>query len=156
MALPPGARARTGAFEEALDLMQHAVALARTLPPTLNFQRLLTGLGSVYQALQQWEEAQALLEEAEAGAKTLDLGPFRVPTLTHLCMHCALAGQWETAYRYAVQAMALRKSYDAALITLYFSRQYETEALLRGGMSARRENRTTAPIMSDDPHELLC
>ncbi len=42
-----------GAYEEALGLIQHAVALARTLPPTLNFQRLLPVLGSVYQAVQQ-------------------------------------------------------------------------------------------------------
>jgi tetratricopeptide (TPR) repeat protein len=50
-----------------------------------------------------------------------------------LCMHCALAGEWEAAYRYAVQAIALRKSRDAALIAWDFSPQYETEALLRRG-----------------------
>ena len=48
-----------GAYEEALGLMQQAVALARTFPLTFIFQRLLTALGSVYQAVQQWEEARA-------------------------------------------------------------------------------------------------
>jgi len=122
-----------GEYEEALVLIQQAVALARTLPLTINFPRLLTALGSVYQAVQQWEEARSTLEEAEAVAETLDLGPLRVPTLTRLCMHYALAGEWEAAYRYAVKVIVLRKSTDGALIAWDFSPQYETEALLQAG-----------------------
>jgi len=122
-----------GAYEEALGLMQDAMALARTLPPTLIFQRLLTALGSVYHALQQWEEARSTLEEAVAVAETLDLGRLRVPTLSQLCMNCAVAGQWGQAHTYAVQAMAVRERLDRAMILLDFSPQYETEALLRGG-----------------------
>src|SRR5256714_4302524 len=97
------------------------------------FQRFLITLGSTYQALQQWQEVRSTLEEAEAMAETLDLGPFRVPALSQLCMHYAEAGEWEAAYRYAVKAIVLRKSFDVALIPLDFSPQYETEALLRGG-----------------------
>ena len=122
-----------GEYEEALGLIQHAVALARTLPLTVNFPRLLTVLGSVYQAIQQWEEARAGLEEAGAVAERLDLGPLRVPVLSQLCMHYVLAGEWEAAYRYAVKAIVLRKSTDMALIPWDFSPQYETEALLRAG-----------------------
>ncbi len=122
-----------GAYEEALGLMQDAMALARTLPRTLIFQRLLTALCSVYHALQQWEEARSTLEEAEATAERLDLRSFRVPVLSQLCMNCAVAGQWGQAHTYAVQAMAVRESLDRAMILLDFSRQYETEALLRGG-----------------------
>jgi tetratricopeptide (TPR) repeat protein len=48
-------------------------------------------------------------------------------------MNCAVAGEWQAAYHYAVQAIAVRKSYDAVLIGLDFFRHYETEALLRGG-----------------------
>ena len=114
-------------------LMQHAIALARTFPPMLNFQRLLTDLGSTYQVLQRGEEALVLLEEAEAVAKALDLGPFRVPTLTRLCMNAVLAGELEHAYRYALETIALRKRMDWALIWLDFYRHYETVALLRGG-----------------------
>jgi tetratricopeptide (TPR) repeat protein len=113
--------------------MQDAVAPARTLPPVVNFQIFLTALGSTYQAMQQWEEAQATLEEAEALAERLDLGALRVPALTRLCMHYTLSGEWEAAYRYAVKAIAIRKRSDAAVIALDFYRQYETEALLRGG-----------------------
>ena len=122
-----------GAYEEALGLTQHATALARTLPPTLHFQSCLNTLGSVYQAVQQWEEAHSALEEAEAVAERLGLEPHRVTTVMRLCMHCAVAGNWEAAYQYAVQACALRKSYSAALIPQYSCSQYETEAFVRGG-----------------------
>src|SRR5205807_6641105 len=118
-----------GAYEEALVLVQDAAALAWTLPPTLNFQSFLIALGSTYQTVQQWEEARKTLEEAEAVAETLDLGPLRVPALTRLCMHYALVGEWEAAYRYAVKAITVRKRADVALLVLDFSRQYETEAL---------------------------
>jgi tetratricopeptide (TPR) repeat protein len=122
-----------GAYEEALLLTQQTVTLARTLPPAMSFQVFLTALGSTYQALQRWEEARSTLEEAEAVAEALDLGPLRVPALSRLCMHYALAGEWEAAHSYAVKAMTVRKSSDVALLVLDFYRQYETEALLRGG-----------------------
>ncbi len=122
-----------GAYEEALGLLQHAIALARTLPPTLIFQRFLSGLGNIYHALQQWEEARSTLEEAEAVAETLDLARLRVVTLSQLCMNYAVAGQWEQAHSYAVQAITLRKSLERAIILLDFFPQYETEALLRRG-----------------------
>ena len=122
-----------GAYEEALVLTQPTLALARTLPPTINFQRFLTALGSTYHALQQWEKAQAPLAEAAALAETLDLRTPRVPALSLLCMNCAVAGEWQAAYHYAVQAIAVRESYDAVLIGLDFFRHYETKALLRGG-----------------------
>ena len=83
--------------------------------------------------MQQWEEAQRTLAEAEALAETLDLGPLRVSALSQLCMHYTLAGEWEAAYRYALKAITVRKSSDVALIVLDFNRHYETEALLRGG-----------------------
>ncbi len=122
-----------GAYEEALVLTQQTAALARTLPPAMSFQVFLTALGSTYQVMQQWEEARSTLEEAEAVAETLDLGPLRVPALSRLCMHYALVGEWEAAYRYAVKAITVRKSSDVALLLLDFSRPYETEALLREG-----------------------
>ncbi|MFL5586484.1 MAG: ATP-binding protein [Ktedonobacteraceae bacterium] len=122
-----------GAYEEALVLMQHAVAQARTLPPTIIFQRFLIALGKTYHALQQWEEAHRTLAEADALAEKLDLGPLRVSALSQLCMHYVLASQWEAAYRYALKAITVRKSSDVALIVLDFNRHYETEALLRGG-----------------------
>jgi tetratricopeptide (TPR) repeat protein len=123
-----------GAYEEALVLIQHTMALAQTLEYRVIFYLVLIALGSAYQALQQWEEERNTLEEAVAVAKALDLGPFlRMPTLTRLCMHYAVAGEWEAAYRYASKAIALRRDYNAALIELDFYFHSETEALLRGG-----------------------
>src|SRR5262249_51257749 len=66
-----------GAYEEALGLIQHPLALARPFPPTLIFQRFLTALGRTYHALQQWDEARSMFEEADALAERLDLRPLR-------------------------------------------------------------------------------
>src|SRR5260370_12476480 len=110
-----------GAYEEALELIQHTMALARTLPPTISFQSLLRALGRTYQAVQQWEEARSTLEEALSVAETLDLRRVLVPTLSQLCMNCALTGEWEQAYHYAVKATALLKSSEVAFIYLDLS-----------------------------------
>ena len=58
-----------------------------------------------------------------------------------VCADYVLAGEWEAAYRYALKAIALRKSSDVSLILLDFFRQYETEALLYRGdeLQAREE-----------------
>src|SRR2546421_537103 len=122
-----------GVDEEALVLTQQAMALAQTLPPTINRQLFLIALGSTYQALQQWEEAHRILEEAVAVAETLDHGPSSVPTLSRLCMNDALVGDWELAHRYALKAITLRKSHSATLIPLDFYSHYEMETLLRLG-----------------------
>ena len=126
-----------GTYEEALMLTQHAIAQAPTLPRTIKFPRLLTALGSTYQALQQWEEARNTLEEAEAMAERLGRELYHVPVLSQLCMHYAVSGQWEAAYRYASKAIALHKSYDAILIPWDFYSHYETEALVRGGQESQ-------------------
>ncbi len=120
-----------GNYEEALVLMQGAVALARTFP--LMEQGLLLALGSTYQASQQWEEARSTLERSETLAEMLDLGLFRLPVLSRLCMHYAVAGEWGHAYTYALKAIAVRKRFERTLIMLDFYHHFETEALLRGG-----------------------
>lgn len=122
-----------GAYEEAFNLTQQTVALARALPPAVNFQVFLTALGSTYQALQQWDEARTALEEAEAVAEKLDLGPLRVPALSRLCLSYGEAGEWEAAYRYALKAITARQKSDGALIVWDYDSHYETEALLHKG-----------------------
>src|SRR5258708_16083138 len=94
---------------------------------------LLFALGGTYQASQQWEEARSTLEKAETLAERLDLGPFRPPVLSRLCMHYAVAEEWDYAYTYALRAIAVRKRFERTLIMLDFCSHYETEALLRGG-----------------------
>jgi len=122
-----------GAYEEALGLMQHTRALARTLPQSIILHRFLTVFGGVYHAMQQWDEARRILAEAVAVAETFDLGGMYLTILSQLCMHSAAAGEWEAAYQFALKAIALRKRAGAALAVWDFYRQYETEALLRGG-----------------------
>ena len=114
--------------------MQQAVASAATLAfITVVLQSLLTALGSVSQAAQQWQEAQRAFEEIVAVAKGGDVRHFRVSALSRLCLHSAVAGEWETACRYALQAIAERKRTDAGLVWLDFSSHYETDALLHSG-----------------------
>jgi len=123
-----------GAYEEALGLMQQAVASAPTLALiTVVLQLLLTAQGSVYQAVQQWQEAHRAFEETVAVAKGGDVRHCRVSALSRLCMHSAVVGEWEVACRYALQAIAERKRTEAALVWLDFSSHYETEALLHAG-----------------------
>jgi tetratricopeptide (TPR) repeat protein len=123
-----------GAYEEALELTRHAVTLARTFPLKLLLCFILATLGSVYQALQQWKEAQAALEEELAVAETIDFRSLRMIVLSRLCMNCAVAGEWEQAYRYALETITLRKRrMDVALAALDFSSHYETQALLHAG-----------------------
>lgn len=122
-----------GAYEEALVLTQHTTALARSLPPAVNFHVFLTALGSAYQAVQQLDEARSALEEAELVAERLELGPLRVPALSRLCMCYAAAGEWEPAFHYALKAHTVRENADVVLIVWDFHRPCDMEALLRGG-----------------------
>jgi tetratricopeptide (TPR) repeat protein len=133
MGILPYGLLEAGAYEEALEIIQQAVAPAPTLPLTIFLQGLLTAQGSVYQALQQWQEAYRALEEAVASARAVDLGLDLVPALSRLCLHSAVAGEWEAACRYALEAIAERKRMEAALIEWDFSSHYETEALLHAG-----------------------
>jgi len=85
------------------------MSLARTLPPTLIFQRFLSGLSTIYHALQQWEEARSTLEEAESVAERLDLGRLRRghPVATvHETAPWQAVGQ---AHTYALQAMTVAR-----------------------------------------------
>src|SRR5712691_6436995 len=56
----------------------------------------------------------------------LGLRHLRVSALSRLCMHYAVAGEWEAASRSALQAIAERA--EAALDWLDFCWHYETEA----------------------------
>jgi tetratricopeptide (TPR) repeat protein len=83
--------------------------------------------------VQQWQEAHRAFEETVAVAKGGDFRHFLVSALSRLCLHAAVAGEWEAACRYALQAIAERKRTKAALVWLDFSSHYETEALLHAG-----------------------
>jgi tetratricopeptide (TPR) repeat protein len=123
----------TGAYEEALGLLLQAIELARPYPVKTFFYTLHLMLGSAYQALQQWEEVQAVFDIVETNIEAVTVEPLRIFLQSRLCMNAALTGQWEQAYHYATKAVTLRKRSKAAFMPLDFITQYETEALLRRG-----------------------
>ena len=97
-----------GAYEEALGLMHQAVAPPLVLTHIL--QCLLTAQGCVSQAVQQWPEVQRAFAETVAVAQGGDFRHLRVSALSRLCLHAAVAGEWEAACRYALQADRLSAS----------------------------------------------
>jgi hypothetical protein len=121
--------------------MQQAMASAPPLLLTHILQCLLTAQGGASQAVQQWQEARRAFEETVDVSKGGDFRHFRVSVLSRLCLYSAVAGEWEDASRYALQAITERKRTDAALIFLDFSSHSETEALLHAGQErqAREE-----------------
>jgi tetratricopeptide (TPR) repeat protein len=122
-----------GDYEEALRVTQQGVAMARTLPnPTLLFF-MLTVSGAVQQAMLRLEEAHETLMESLAISSTIAVRSYKVLATSRLCANRALAGDWKTAYTYALETAAVRKDMEASLLFIDFTRYYETEALLRGG-----------------------
>jgi tetratricopeptide (TPR) repeat protein len=122
-----------GEYEEALRVTQQGVEMARTLPnPTLLFF-MLTVSGAVHQAMLRLEEAHAALIESLALSETIAVRLYKVLATSRLCANRALAGDWKTAYTYALETGAVRKDIETSLLFIDFIRYYETEALLRGG-----------------------
>jgi tetratricopeptide (TPR) repeat protein len=130
-----------GEYEQALRVTQQGVEMARTLPnPTLLFF-LLTVLGAVHQAMLSLEEAHEALIEALALGESIAVRSYQVLATSRLCANCALAGDWKSAYTYALEAVAVRKDIETSLLFIDFLGCFEIEALLRGGEeeSAREE-----------------
>jgi tetratricopeptide (TPR) repeat protein len=122
-----------GAYEEALRVTQQGVEMARTLPnPTLLFF-MLTVSGAVHQAMLRLEEAHEVLMESLAISETIAVRSYKVLATSRLCANRVLAGDWKSAYTYALETVAVRKDIEASLLFIDFTRYYETEALLRGG-----------------------
>lgn len=126
-----------GEYEQALRVTQQGVEMARTLPnaPLLFF--LLTVLGVVHQAMLSLEEAQAALREALAISSTIVVRSYHVLATSRLCANSDLAGDWKSAYTYALEAVAGRKDIETSLPFIDFLRYFEIEALLRGGEEGR-------------------
>src|SRR6266516_3092974 len=122
-----------GEYEQALQVTQQGVEMARTLPnPTLLFF-LLTVSGAVHQAMLSLEEAHAALREALALSESIAVRSYHVLATSRLCANSALAGDWKSAYTYALEAVAVRKDIETSLLFIDFLRYFEIEALLRGG-----------------------
>jgi tetratricopeptide (TPR) repeat protein len=120
-----------GDYEAALRFAQQGRQQAQAHDMVLvSFLNLLV-LGMVYRALLALEPARATHLEAADLNESAQSEAFAEMIAAELCADCALAGDWETATRYARQALALRKY--TALPLVMSPRWPETEALLRGG-----------------------
>jgi tetratricopeptide (TPR) repeat protein len=146
-----------GEYEEALQVTQQGVELARTLPnPTLLYF-MLTVLGAVHQAMLRLEEAHEALVESLALTDAIAIRSYQVLATSRLCANQALAGDWKNAHAYALETVAVRNSIETSLLFIDFIRYYETEALLQGGDEAwAREDmqRFGASISTNRRHRL--
>jgi tetratricopeptide (TPR) repeat protein len=120
-----------GHYSEALRVTREAVRMARKLPDPILPLISLFSLGNVYQAMLGLDEAQTAYQEALEFAEAVPR-PWRL-VFAKLCANRALAGDWEAAHRYALEAMEVRDAAPSRLMLMDFVRHYETEALLRGG-----------------------
>jgi tetratricopeptide (TPR) repeat protein len=122
-----------GLYSEALRTAQEGVGAARKLPePGFLLRIALYAVGTAYQAMLGLEEALTIYREAVEIADTARW-PWRSVMVSRLCANRALAGDWEAAYRYALESVKIRDAAPVRLLLLDFARYYETEALLRGG-----------------------
>ncbi len=129
-----------GAYSGALSVIQQGIALAQAhefIPLQI---LLLTGRGNVYRAMLALDAAHSTHSEALARCESFMPEPYLGWIAGELCADCALAGQWQEAYGYALKAGALR---DETIIYGGLTRWHEIEALLRGGKAdqAREEVR---------------
>ncbi len=122
-----------GEYEEALRVTLQGVEMARTLPNPTLLLFMLTVLGAVHQAMLRLEEAHEALIESLALSKAIAVRSYKVLATSRLCANRALAGDWKTAYTYALETEAVRKDIETSLLFIDFIHYYETEALLRGG-----------------------
>jgi tetratricopeptide (TPR) repeat protein len=121
-----------GHLGEALHTAQEGARLARELPDPVLPLIALYAAGNAHQAILGLEEAQTMYQEALKVADTLPR-PWRSLMVRSLCANRGLAGDWEAAHGYALEAAELRNAAPARLMWLDFVRYHETKALLRGG-----------------------
>jgi hypothetical protein len=91
-------------------------------------------------------------------AETIAVRSYQVLATSRLCANRALAGDWKSAYTYALEAVAVRKDIETWLLSIDLIRYFETEALLRGGdeESAREDvQRLGARISTNRRQRLL-
>jgi tetratricopeptide (TPR) repeat protein len=86
--------------------------------------------GNVSRAMLALEAARAAHSETLARCESFMPPPYVGWIAGELCADCALAGQWQEAYTYALKALAPR---DYTILHGGLARWHETEALLRGG-----------------------
>lgn len=120
-----------GDYQEALHYAQQGRETARGMNNPGWHVLTLSGIGAVYRALFDLDAARRIFAEAQAISRRMPTGAFFVGLLaTHNAITCGMAGAWEEAGEYALQAQSLQH-FD--LLYTGLTRWYEIEALLRGG-----------------------
>lgn len=130
-----------GAYGEAFAIGQRAVTVARTLEITPLLVIILTEWGNICRANLMLEAAKIAHREALALCEGSMPPHYAGWIVSELCADCALAGEWQPAYTYALKAAAAR---DPTILLLRgTARWYEIAALLWGGSAdqAREEVR---------------
>jgi DNA-binding SARP family transcriptional activator/predicted ATPase len=128
--LVPGLLDR-GAYTDAFVVIQRGVAFARALEITPLLVLALNQWGNVNRAMLALEAAHTAHSEALTLCESfMPQQDFIEWIAGELCADCALAGQWQQAYTYALKALAAR---EYSMMHGSLTRWHETEALLRGG-----------------------
>jgi predicted ATPase len=122
----------TGAYAEALRIVQQAVAIASAKGITLLHVRCLATLGAVHRALLDLEAARAVHHEALAISESITLWPYTQMIAAELCADYAEAGAWQAACAYALHALPARR-FSMWRYAGGFVLYYQTAALVHGG-----------------------
>jgi len=116
-------------YDEALKVAQEAHDIAQThdFMPVVIFNCLI--LGNVHRTLMQFDAALEIHREVEA--MNVQPGPVLSQIKAELCTDFAFNGDWDSALKYAREALMYRQYHELPLVLS--PRWTETEALIRGG-----------------------
>ncbi|HZA46387.1 MAG TPA: AAA family ATPase [Rubrobacter sp.] len=121
-----------GSYGEAIRISREGARIARKLPEPGMLHLALYSLGNAHQAVLGLQEARTFYREGSEIADALPR-PWSSRMVSRLCANRALAGDWEAAYRYALESVEIRDAAPSRLMVLDFVRHHEIEAMLRGG-----------------------
>jgi hypothetical protein len=124
-----------GVYGEALAFARQSVSIAHTQSILLWKGGSLSLLGTVYRAMLALDEARAVHLEALALLETIKAEPLKRLAAADLCADCVLAGAWEEAHAYALQA--LEPQAPGFAFSTGLARWYQIEALVRAGETER-------------------
>jgi predicted ATPase/DNA-binding SARP family transcriptional activator len=120
-----------GCYGEALETAERGLSLARACGMGIMLVDGLVALGIVHRALLDLETARTLHAEALVLGEPVGIQLIIEIVAAEICADCALAGNWDEAYAYAVQSLTDR-SYAIARTT-QLTLWLQTEALIRAG-----------------------
>lgn len=97
----------TGEVEKALAVSEEGMVVARRHGHDALMAHIFSVRGSLHQALGNLEKARADHEEAQVRFADLPFELLPAIIAVHLCADCALMGNWQAAYGYARESLAV-------------------------------------------------